>query len=97
MYHHCKATEDKDMSSIDFLTDHLLNIDGIFDKHDNGDEQKPHQTPSSQHHVQSNLYFANFNSFSLNRYNRPILKHPICDVKFIPYKYINKFFHPPNC
>jgi hypothetical protein len=42
MYRHCKATEDKDMTPFDFLTDHLVNIDGIFDKHDHGDRQKPH-------------------------------------------------------
>lgn len=42
MYHQCQATEDKDMNVLDFITDHLINIDGIFDKHDNGDKQKPH-------------------------------------------------------
>ena len=42
MYSHCKATEDKDMTPLDFITDHLVNIDGLFDKHENGDKQKPH-------------------------------------------------------
>ena len=42
MYKHCKATEDKDLTVFDFLTDHLINLDGLFDKHENGDEQKPH-------------------------------------------------------
>lgn len=44
MYQHCRATEDKDMTPIDFITDHLINIDGILDKHQNGDEQKPHKS-----------------------------------------------------
>ena len=35
MYSHCKATEDKDMTPLDFITDHLVNIDGLFDKHEN--------------------------------------------------------------
>lgn len=48
MYEHCKATEDKDMNFSDFITDHLLNIDGIFDQHENGDEQKPHQNQKHQ-------------------------------------------------
>ena len=43
MYQHCKKTEDKDMTLIDFITDHLLNLDSIFDKHTNGDNQKPHK------------------------------------------------------
>ncbi|CAN5625281.1 hypothetical protein BH11BAC2_BH11BAC2_22870 [soil metagenome] len=50
MYQHCKATEDKDMTPLDFITDHLINIDGILDAHDNGDEQKPH-TPVHYHHL----------------------------------------------
>ncbi len=44
IYEHCKATEDKDMTVIDFVTDHLVNIDSLFDNHGNGDEQKPHKT-----------------------------------------------------
>jgi len=31
------------MTMMDFITDHLINFDGIFDKHLNGDEQKPHK------------------------------------------------------
>jgi hypothetical protein len=43
MYAHCKATEHHDMPPFDLITDHLININGLFDAHDNGDEQKPHQ------------------------------------------------------
>ncbi len=57
MYRHCKATEDKDMTPIDFITDHLINIDCLFDKHNNGDEQKPH-APVQFHHQQSQNYFT---------------------------------------
>src|SRR5437868_5797201 len=49
MYRHCKATEDKDMTPLDFLTDHLVNIDGIFDKHDHGDAQRPHNPPPTNY------------------------------------------------
>ena len=49
MYQHCKTTEDKDMTPIDFITDHLVNIDGIFDHHDNGDKQRPHSPTQLQH------------------------------------------------
>ncbi|GAB4201042.1 MAG: hypothetical protein Fur0023_05020 [Bacteroidia bacterium] len=42
MYDHCKQTEDKDMNLLDFITDHLLCVDAIFDQHTNGDDQKPH-------------------------------------------------------
>ena len=53
MYQHCKATEDKDMTPVDFITDHLLNIDGLFDKHENGDPQKPHHPIQNNHYGQT--------------------------------------------
>ena len=31
------------MTAFDFITDHLLNIDCLFDAHNKDDEQKPHQ------------------------------------------------------
>ena len=37
------------MGPMDFITDHLLNLDGMFDKHVHGDPQKPHN-PSLVHH-----------------------------------------------
>ena len=60
MYQHCKTTEDPDMSPIDFITDHLINIDGLFDKHEKGDEQKPH-LPMTVRHTNSIInYFIIF-------------------------------------
>lgn len=55
IYRNCKANEDKDMTAFDFVKDHLINIDGIFDKHNHGDEQKPHQPIQRQHHTQPNI------------------------------------------
>lgn len=43
MYNSCKEHEHQDMTPLDFITDHLINIDGIFDEHINGDAQKPHK------------------------------------------------------
>lgn len=51
MYHHCKHHEDVDMNAIDFIKDHLVNIDGVFDKHEEGDDQKPHQPFDFQHQL----------------------------------------------
>jgi hypothetical protein len=42
-YQHCKETEDKDLTVFDFITDHLINVDSLFDAHDNDDNQKPHK------------------------------------------------------
>lgn len=50
MYHHCKDTEDKDLTPTDFVTDHLLNFDRLFDKHNHGDDQKPHKNSEITFH-----------------------------------------------
>lgn len=59
MYRHCKATEDKDMNAVDFITDHLINIDGAFDRHENGDDQKPH-SPFQFHNTLQQVLFTTF-------------------------------------
>lgn len=56
MYRNCNTTEDKDMNVFDFVTDHLINIDSLFDKHNNGDQQKPH-SPVQSHHVIQTIAF----------------------------------------
>ncbi len=51
-YQHCKETEDKDLTVFNFITDHLINVDCLFDAHDQGDEQKPHKPfPYNQHSI----------------------------------------------
>ena len=96
MYRHCKATEDKDMGPIDFLTDHLVNFDGAFDKHDNGDQQKPHQ---------SNQTFRANQTISLFVYH-PIVtvisplsqksEHDVFCESLYSFNYISSVFHPPT-
>jgi hypothetical protein len=56
MYRHCKETEDKDLTPFDFIKDHLLNIDCLFDKHGEGDDQKPH-TPYPFNHQEVQVSF----------------------------------------
>ena len=95
MYRNCKATEDKDMTLFDFVTDHLINIDCIFDKHENGDEQKPH-TPIQFHHSQNSTIFV-AQQFEI------LISSPITtSVNLIQFSenfyisdYISKIFRPP--
>ncbi len=52
MYVHCKATEDKDLTPLDFITDHLTCFDALLDTHPPGDEQRPHApAPTNRTHV----------------------------------------------
>lgn len=95
MYRHCKATEHPDMTPLDFITDHLINIDGIFDKHENGDEQKPHQSNPKQHHGQTIISFVTYFTMTLVQFHGVTAKLPNFSDHFLPSDYITKIFRPP--
>ncbi|WP_418263326.1 hypothetical protein [Flavobacterium faecale] len=45
MYSHCKETEDPNLTILDFVGEHLMNLDMIFEAHESEeDDDKPHQT-----------------------------------------------------
>lgn len=95
MYRHCKSQEDKDMTPLDFVTDHLVNIDGIFDTHCNGDKQKPHTPPPSPHHlIQTLLTFQAFTSHAF-RPAAGIEKFSLSIVALYISGFCHKIFHPP--
>lgn len=95
IYRNCKATEDKDMTPLDFITDHLVNIDGLFDKHDNGDEQKPHQPKQTQHQGQPTAFFITNFSFNIKQV-MPMQVNPVFSSDhFLQSDYISKIFRPP--
>ena len=95
MYRLCKATEQADMTSLDFFTDHLINIDGIFDKHNNGDEQKPHKQIPKQHHGQTTLTFVTYYPLTFVQFQSVTDKLPSISDNFIPSEYISRIFRPP--
>lgn len=83
------------MTPLDFITDHLVNIDSVFDKHDNGDEQKPH----------SPVEFNNA-GFQLSFITQPIkialskslidkTSIPVYNECFFPSGYTPYIFRPP--
>ena len=96
MYQHCKLTEDADMNLMDFVTDHLLDIDGSFDKHDCGDAQKPHSSAPFQHQQHQSIYnvvsvFVNtFISFN------QIIIVPAISTVFYHSDFASGIFHPPS-
>lgn len=97
MYKHCKTDEDKDMTPLDFVTDHLLNIDGLFDKHENGDGQKPH-TPMHLHHSTHIVAFQPFVSFEFGDKTSHHLEPKLLSTYFHNFTksdYIFKVFRPP--
>ena len=54
MYQHCKTNEDTNLTAVKFLTEHLVNTDGLFNKFDHRHAQKPHKPFHS--HMQHNSY-----------------------------------------
>lgn len=44
LYLNRKKKEQHDLDQFDFITNHILNNNGFFDAHNNGDEQKPPHT-----------------------------------------------------
>ncbi len=95
MYRHCKAVEDKDMTAIDFITDHLVNIDGIFDNHDGGDEQKPHEPKHTVHHGMPIVLSDALYSFDVINHITNLSDPLITLSHFMPSGYISKIYRPP--
>ena len=99
MYQHCKATEDIDMTLFDFFTDHILNLDCLFDSHEN-DEQKPHK-PFQTKQIQYNLGLVCSKSApqiihhnletTLSKKLETIKLHPV----FYSNNYLSCIFRPP--
>jgi len=96
-YQHCKATEHSDMTPLDFITDHLLNFDTIFDDHDHGDEQKPHTPFHTYSHIVVTVFqtcpptIVRFTSQS----NIPIKNSFDFKIHFISQSHLNQVFRPP--
>ena len=98
MYAHCKATEDKDMTPFDFVTDHLINIDSLFDKHENGDEQKPHKSSYYTLHHTATSFYQEFKSIEFKRLSFEIpasLLLPSSTDSLYFHNYIFFIFRPP--
>ncbi len=84
------------MNFIDFIKDHLINIDCLFDKHLPGDDQKPHQ-PFLFQHLDFVVFLPSFLQLELiypwqHRNNEMIAKN---DTNH--FDYVALIFHPPDC
>lgn len=99
MYTHCK-TEDPDITPVDFVFEHLLNLESLihsFEKQDNKEKEFPHhpvRVNTNVNHVVLNItHFSFFENNSVNEDNEPhssTTKNP-----FIPTGYSTTIFRPP--
>jgi hypothetical protein len=98
MYQHCQATEHQDMTVFDFITDHLLDIDGLFDAHDNDDEQKAHQPFPLHHSTHIQFYLPTFLHFPFKERVLILFKQcilPNFDKHAPTSEYWGSIFRPP--
>jgi len=94
MYSHCKTSEDKDMTMIDFITDHLVNIDGLFDKHDCGDEQKQHKPFEHKVNIASNFIAIIYTS-EISIPQKIIDNNIVTYNQIYQYDFVESFLRPP--
>jgi len=96
LYRHSKTTEDADMNFIDFITDHLINTAGVFDKNLPGNGQKPHHS-FRFHNLQHDNNFISA-SLQLNIAEPVFLINGLKPLKSNCYHsvYMVYIFHPPD-
>ena len=82
------------MGPMDFITDHLLNLDGMFDKHEHGDPQKPHN-PSLVHHQLIPTLLVPVAAISQQADVKVLNKKIICNDNFIPSGFTAQLLRPP--
>jgi hypothetical protein len=58
MYQHCQRTEDPAMNLADFITDHLLNLDEVFNESEEADEHELPHNPVPFHTTNATVFFC---------------------------------------
>jgi hypothetical protein len=98
MYQHCKTTEDPDMDVLDFVTEHLLNLDNIFNKEEDTDgHELPHSPIPFHTNIASTFYFIpepeiiSFETAPVIVFNQPVYHSP-----YFPRLSTHKIFQPPR-
>jgi hypothetical protein len=96
-YHHCKSTEHSDMTPLDFVTDHLLNFDSIFDDHEHGDDQKPHKPFHTYSHIVVTVFQNCPPTIVMITSAHKILSRNSFDLRrqFISQSHLSQVFRPP--
>jgi len=96
LYHHCKETEDEDMSFVDFVTDHLININDIFNTHDTNDSQRPHQPFQFEHLQHIVAYEPVYSNLNVATPSLRCESIHVSKTDSLHSDYISYLFHPPD-
>ena len=93
MFQHCKATEDADLDIFDFVTDHLMDFDSVFDIHEQG--EKPHQSNAVSHTIQQVNFVSPVFDFIFCEKKITKIVQPILISNFIQTDFLASVFRPP--
>jgi hypothetical protein len=98
MYQHCKTTEDPDMDILDFVAEHLLNLDNIFNKEEDTDEHELPHNPIPFHTTAASTFYymqepeiISFETLPLLVFNQTVYHNP-----YFPRLSTHKIFQPPR-
>lgn len=99
MYQHCKETEDANLTIVDFFTDHLIDLDYIFEEKHQNNSEKPHQSHTQhQNNFSVQIITPTLHTFiPEQRQVYFIVKQKYNSSYQINYSYSfkNAIFHPP--
>lgn len=99
MFSHCKATEDRDLSVFEFLTEHVLPIGFLFEGVEHEPEEdgdKPHEPIQTISCEPNHACVISQFSFSISQiYPKDLKLEPYPFDSYIPSGYFSKIFRPP--
>jgi len=98
MYHHCKTVEDPDMTTLEFMTGHLLNMECFFDRDEAPDEHELPHNPIPFHTVAPVVFNFISNAVILNPETKAtaVLDQPEYQSPYFSRANAHKIFQPPR-
>jgi hypothetical protein len=101
MFEVCEKTEHQDMNIFEFVTEHLIDIGGMFDTHEQDDDQKAHKPFHFSHQAQSIMVVlppsVEWTDIAISYIPIVLFENikPITNKTFIPSHFLADIFRPP--
>ncbi len=98
MYDHCKTVEDPDMDMMDFVTEHLLNLDDMPEDDDEADEHELPHNPIPFHTTTASIvyYISEPETISFKTEQPVVLDQSEYHSPYSPRLNTHKIFQPPK-
>lgn len=94
LYTHCKETEDPDMNMADFITEHLMNLEGHESEEEEG--ERPHEP--FDHKVNSSFSFFVYHPVTeISQVTASNSIRIVTPGKIYSFDFVGNIFRPPIC